>query len=242
MLVIAGLLLGGGLAWWWASDRAIAPATVSAVSATEGVVAPAASARALPPLGQMDIFLRTLLSALSASPEFARWLATDDLIRQMARGIDAVSRGQIPDVPVLTPQDSFAVAGDRNRLTIDQTSYRRYVPLATLVTSMDPEAVARAYRTIQPRLDEAYRALGRSDTGVDAALQAALQVLLSTPTPRDPVKLVPGRGATYAYADPALEQLLPVQKQLMRMGPANQARVQARLREIKTALDTSGTR
>jgi hypothetical protein len=245
VIAAAGLALGGGLAWWWAHDRHAAVTPVAAVAATEAAIPPAAEpAKPLPPLDQMDIFLRALLGTLSSSPEFARWLATDDLIRQMARAIDAVSRGESPadDLVVLTPSSTFEVSGLRGQHVIDRASYRRYDRLAAAVASLDPEAVARVYRTIQPRLNEAYRALGRADGSVDTALQVALRVVASTPIVDEPVRLVPGRGATYAFADPAIETLKPAQKQLIRMGPANQAKVQARLHEISTALAASDSR
>jgi hypothetical protein len=41
---------------------------------------------------------------------------------------------------------------------------------------------------------------------------------------------------THAYADPWLEDLSPAQKQLLRMGPSNQRRVQAKLRELAVAM------
>ncbi len=40
----------------------------------------------------------------------------------------------------------------------------------------------------------------------------------------------------YEYADRTLEALTPAQKQLLRMGPANVARIQAKLREFQAAL------
>jgi hypothetical protein len=41
---------------------------------------------------------------------------------------------------------------------------------------------------------------------------------------------------SFAYADPRLESLSPVQKQFLRMGPRNVQAVQAKLREIATRL------
>jgi len=244
VLVIAaiGLLLGGAAAWWWARDRPVVGGTHSATAATDELIAPAADVtRALPPLGQMDTFLRALLGTLSSSPELARWLATDDLIRQMAHGIDRMSRGFSPagEVQVLRPQGDFAVTGGRGEMTINPASYRRYDALASLVASVNAQSVADAYRTIRPRLDEAYRALGRTDSSVDAAVSVALQILIDTPVLRDPVRVVNGKGATYAYADARIEKLLPVQRQLIRLGPENLERVQARLRDIKTAIETT---
>ena len=246
IIVIAalGLVLGGVAAWWWTRGPG-PPATSPATAGTEAPVTPTPEpARALPPLHQMDTFLRALLGGLSTSPELARWLATDDLIRQMANGVDRVSRGFSPagDVSVLRPSGTFGVTGGRDRMAIDPASYRRYDGLAGLVSSLDARSVADAYRTIQPRLDEAYRGLGRAEGGIDNAVSVALQVLIDTPVVRGPIRIVPGPGATYAYADPQLEGLRPVQKQLLRMGPDNLERVQERLRQIKQAMDAPGSR
>ena len=237
---IVGLAVGAVAAWWWIqSRRAPAPAAITADRGTAAAVAVADdAARPLPPLDQMDTFLRALIGALSSHPDLVRWLATDDLIRQIANGIDRVSRGQTMarELPTLRLKNDFVV-GRRGRDTvIDPNSFRRYDSFATLVESLDARAVADTYRTIQPRLAEAYRALGRSESTVDDAVQTGLQLLIDTPVPTEPIVVVPGRGATYAYANPQYEALTPVQKQLLRMGPTNAGRIQARLREIKKEL------
>ena len=85
-------------------------------------------------------------------------------------------------------------------------------------------------------MDEAYRALGRSENSVDQALGVALDVLLATPSVDGPIRIVPGKGATYAFADPRFETLTPAQKHLIRMGPENQRIIQTRLREIRDEL------
>ena len=244
VIALAGLIVGGGAAWWWLRSTNDAPAA-PARTTTEAVISETTdSARPLPPLGQMDTFLRALLGALSSHPDLARWLATDDLIHQMANGLDRISRGQSPasDISMLRPAGDFEVTGRRNTLTIDPASFRRYDRLAALVESLDARAVADAYRTIQPRLDEAYRALGRSEGGVDNALSVALQTLIDTPVPEEPVAVVPGKGATYAFRDPQLERLSPAQKQLLRMGPDNMRTIQTRLRDIRTELINSDKR
>lgn len=246
ILLVAGigLLVGGLAAWWWTRTDPTPPAAVATNSSEAAVAEANVPERTLPPLGQMDTFLRALLGALSSHPEFVRWLATDDLIRQMARGIDRISRGQSPaaDLAVLRPTADFSMQRRGNTMTIDPASYQRYDRLAEMMESLEPRGVAEAYRTVQPRLDEAYRALGRSQTGVDNALDVAVQLLIDTPVPAEPLVLVPGPGATYAFRDPELERLAPIQKQLLRMGPDNMQRIQARLRAIRAELRNSTNR
>ena len=243
IISVAGLLVGAAAAWWWMESRraaVVAPPATSTGSA--GTVAlPSEPARVLPPLDQMDTFLRALLGALSSHPDLARWLATDDLIRQMANGVDRIARGQTParDLPTLLPKGEFEVARRGRTATIAPASFRRYDALTRLVESLDPAAVADAYRTIYPRLDEAYRAQGRSEGHVDAPIDAALRLLIETPIPAEPIAVVPARGDMFAFADPALEALMPIQKQLLRLGPDNARRVQARLREIRDAIARS---
>jgi hypothetical protein len=240
-VAVSALAAGALGAWWWMRAPEPARAATPAVTGTDVAIAPAAApARPLPPVGQMDTFLRAMIGALSSHPQMARWLATDDLIRQMADAIDKVSRGQAPSVAVLRPTDDFAVVGTRSQMHIDPASYARYNAVAAAVSSLHPSAVVDAYRTIQPRLDEAYRALGRSENTVDEALAIALQMLLATPEVRTPIHIVHGKGATYAFADPKLEALAPVQKQLLRMGPENAAAIRARLRDIADQLAQSG--
>jgi Protein of unknown function (DUF3014) len=241
VVAITGLLLGAGGAWWWARQATPPARPTAAKNTTEAVVSPeSGAARPLPPLDQMDTFLRALLGTLSSSPELASWLATDDLIRQMANGVDRIANGASParELAVLKPKGSFSAAQRRSAITIDPASYHRYDALAALVSSLDARAVAEAYRTIRPRLDEAYRHLGRTEAGIDTAVATALQELIDTPDVHDPIRLVHGPGASYAFADQSIERLPPIQKQLIRMGPDNLDRVRTRLSEIKQAIDS----
>lgn len=241
---------------WWMSRRApqqvAANQSARAVTATEGSIEkPADPPVVLPPLDQMDAFLRPMLAALSSRPELARWLATDDLIRQIAAAIDQAADGQSParDFRMLAPQAPLTTRGRPSagvptkrpvprgvERTIDPESYRRYDGLTAALTSMDAAAAAKIYRTIRPRLNEAYQAMGNPNRDVDNALRNAVDIVLDTPIVQDPIRVVEGDGAAWAYADPALESLLPSQKQVLRMGPANAEKVRTWLRAFKVAL------
>ncbi len=239
-VIATGLVatVAGGL--WWYSRSAPAPANTmpAAVTSTEASIDKPEPAVVLPPLDQMDAFLRPLLSALSSRPELAKWLATDDLVRQLAMAIDQAAEGNSParDFKVIAPSASFRTAGRGERRTIDAASYRRYDGLVETLTSIDAAAAARVYKTIRPRLNDAYQGLGNHGRNVEPALQQAIDTLLETPIVNDPVALI-GTGATgWAYEDPELEELAPAQKQLLRMGATNLERVQMWLRAFQLAI------
>ncbi|MGE3274815.1 MAG: DUF3014 domain-containing protein [Vicinamibacterales bacterium] len=240
---VVGLLAGGLGAWWWISGRPAPPAQQAAEAPATGTEEPLPAAEPaaepLPPLMEMDPYLRTLLGALSTRPEMAAWLATNDLIRQMASGVSRIARGESParDLAVLAPQGTFAVQGRGRNATLDPSSYRRYDGLADTIAALDPEAVARAYRQIYPRLDEAYRGLGYPEGDVSAVVSRAFDVLLATPVVEDPVRLEPGPGPRWVLADPKLEGLEPAQKQLLRMGPRNVEKIQTKLHAIRGAIE-----
>lgn len=236
-LIVA--LLGAG-AWWMWRSPAPANTTPAAVAATEAPLAPAAPpAVELPPLDEMDGFLRPLLSALSNRPELARWLATDDLVRQLAAAIDQASQGDNPagGFKELAPRSGMVVTRRNNRRTLAPASYRRYDGLVTTVTSLDASAVARIYKTIRPRLNQAYQNMGHPGGNVDTAVQQALDILLDTPVVKGPVTLVEGAGARWAYEDDDLESLRPTQKQLLRMGPTHTDALLVWLRALQAGLE-----
>ena len=240
-IIAAGLVLFLAIGAWWMSRRAEEPAgnaTPRAVNATEAALDKTAAPVTLPPLNEMDAFLRPLLAALSTRPELARWLATDDLIRQMASAIDQASAGGSParDLKMLAPAKPFVPARRGTRRTIDPASYRRYDGLVAAITSMDAAAVAKIYKTIQPRLNEAYQAMGNRGGNVDDGVNQAIDILLDTPVVTDPVEVVVGDGAAWAYADSELEELMATQKQLVRMGPAHTEALQQWLRAFRSAI------
>jgi len=240
IIAIAMVVLLAGGAWWMSRRAPATNTTPKAVTATDAPIdKPAPPPVDLPPLDQMDAFLRPLLSALSARPELARWLATDDLVRQLAAALDQASIGGSParDFKVIAPASRLVPAGRGDRRTIDPASYRRYDGLVQTATSIDASRVAQIYKTIRPRLNEAYRGMGHPEGNVDAAVQKTIEILLDTPAVKDPIALTEGSGAGWAYADDELENLAPTQKQLLRMGPAHADAVKVWLRALQAALN-----
>ena len=240
-IAVAIVVTVSGGAWWMSRPTPAANVTPNAVTATEATIdKPDPPPVDLPPLDQMDSFLRPLLAALSPRPELANWLATDDLLRQLAAAIDQASGGGSParDFKVIAPSSTFVPGGRGDRQTIDPASYRRYDGLVRTVTSIDASRVAQIYKTVQPRLNEAYRGMGHAEGDVDAAIRRAIDILLDTPAVNDPIALTAAGAAGWAFADENLEDLAPTQKQLLRMGPTHAAALKVWLRALRAALSS----
>jgi hypothetical protein len=211
------------------ADQKAPPAT--------GPLGPTVEPRELPPLDLSDPLVRELLSGLSSRPELAAWLATDGLIRNVVASVDAVANGTTPSTQLrrLAPGRPFSVEARGEDFVIDARSYERYDGIADTVASLDADGLARAYSTLRPRLQEAYRELGYPDGNFDDAVQRAIARLLNTPMPEREVSVQPA-PVLYQFTDQRLERLTPAQKQLLRMGPRNVRLIQAKLRDIAHAL------
>ena len=250
-LVVVAAVIGGG--FYYYLQRRPAPARNVAVTPASRETPPPATqpralgsdgdAIALPPLEETDPIVRERVGALSGDPTIAAWLATNGLLRNVTRVVQAIAedRGVAGLLTVLRPSAPFSVQHSGGRVTIDPRSYRRYDAVAAAVASVDARAGASLYSTFRPRLGDAYKELGFPDTPFDATLEDALVTVVSTPVPDGPIEVVP-RGGTYVFADPRLEALSPAQKQLLRMGPENARAVKAKLREIAIALGVDASR
>ena len=241
-ILVLLLLIGGG--WWYFTQRQTQePIRQAVASAPAPAAAPVVQTPELPPLDQMDAFLRQLLGALSNHPGLASWLLSDDLIKQLAAAIHKASRGESPsrDFRAFAPKSGFRVVPRGTRMAIDPAGYARYKSLVDGVTSVEASAVAKVYRTIHPRLNEAYRNLGHPNGEVNDAVEAGLSILLDTPVLKDPTYVVEGSGVRWKFADPKIEGLYGSQKQLLRMGPDQTDRVLVWLRALQSSLQATAT-
>jgi Protein of unknown function (DUF3014) len=191
----------------------------------------------LPPLEESDEIVRRLVSALSSHPSVSAWLATQGLVRNFTVVVSNIAEEDPPLVHVmrLRPAGRFEVIERNGEMTIDPRTYQRYTPLATAVSSIDPEGAARLYATLKPIIEQAHRDLGYGNTSFDATLERAIVKLLSTPVVREPVRVEP-HGIGYRFEDPQIEALTPAQKHLLRFGPGNGQMVRHALRSIAVAL------
>jgi hypothetical protein len=200
---------------------------------------------AFPPvaLAESDAAVREFAAAMSANPEFAKWLLTKDLVRKFVVAVDNVANGLSPKphIDFFLPSGQFRVLRTKEGTLVDEASYSRYDPVAGVVLSLDGTAAARLFRAVKPLLQEAYRDLGYPGVDFEDTLVRAIVELLETPVVAGPVKLEQ-KILSYAMTDEKLEGLSQAQKQFLRMGPKSVGAVQSKLRELTAALGVLETR
>ena len=188
-------------------------------------------------LDASDGLVRELLPALTAHPRLAAWLATDDLVRRFVVAVDNVADGSNParHVPFLRPRSRVRIRTGDSGLRLDPAGFQRYGELTEVIASFDVEGAAEIYRQLEPVMDAAYGELGYPDTPFSVALRRAVVRVLETPAVAPDPLVVPA-ASFFAYDDDRLEELPPVQKQLLLLGPDNLRAVQAAARAIATAI------
>ena len=216
-----------------------APARAEAPAPAPPAGAAAADPGPDPPvsLDESDSMVRDLVTTLSSHPGLAAWLIPDDLVRVFVVVVDNVADGHTPDrhLPPWRPTRRFRTVGAPAGLHVDPRSHARYDTHAEIVAAIEPAVAAELYHKLRPLIAVAYLELGGAADEFDATALRALRNLLETPVLEREARLI-HRAPFFEFADPALEDLLPVQKQFLGMGPRNVRAVQASLLEIAEAI------
>jgi hypothetical protein len=199
-------------------------------------------AESLPPLANSDEFARNVLAPLSAEEEFALWLQTENLLQKAVAFIDGLSKGNLLKkvIPVQPPKGKFNVIREEDRIWLDETNYERYDGLTALFTGISPETLGQVFHTLRPLLESAYGDLGYPADKFDNSFIAAIDQILAAPEIDSAIALK-SESVAYQFADPALESLPAIQKQMLRMGPENTARIKAHLRQVRQVLLAEST-
>ncbi len=201
-----------------------APAAVDA--ADEPAEAPVAEPPTLPPLDESDAFVREQTQSVCLP---VAWTVAENLARRASVLIENASRGELPPKRggLLPPLDAFPVRREGERFFIDESGYQRYDAYLDELEAIDPERLAGCFRMLEPLLNQALTELGYAD-GPRAGITAAIEGVLAVPERSADLRIeLVQPKVLYHYADPRLESLSDVQKQVLRMGPDNTRRLKA---------------
>ena len=185
----------------------------------------------------IDQELRNLLATADAPTLVTQALEADDLVQRSAGMIDGFSRGLVPRkaLPLAPPKKAFNTVKVDDLTYIDPASYARYDSYAQAIASLNVDLLVSTFHRFRPLLEQAYAGFGYSAEDMDNALIRSLDYVLATPESSEPVALK-RKEAIFQYTDPEFEQLTAIQKQLLRMGPENSAKIKQQARALRKGL------
>ena len=185
----------------------------------------------LPSLRESDGFVREEISDWGL-PRL--WIDNDSLIARYAALISSVSRGELPrrQLGFLLPKGQFKVLRDGEKTFASPENYRRFDGFVDLIEQIPVGHLARLLREIDPLVRISLRQLGLSESP-ESILLGAFDRVLAAPRAPSRIELVQST-VVFEFADPTLESLPELEKQLIRMGPRNLERLQNYIRKLKS--------
>lgn len=195
------------------------------------------SGKPLPPLATSDADFAAALTELAGQDPIAALLVRENIIRNVVVTVDNLPRQKVAVErrPVKPTPGQAVVEGDVDAgevATLSAQNYARYAPFVAAVEACDTKKLAALYFRWYPLFQQAYEDLGYPDKYFNDRLVATIDDLLKTPDIEGPIRLVRPK-VFFEFADPALEARSAGQRLLIRMGPANAAKLKAKLRELR---------
>lgn len=199
--------------------------------------APVATATPLPQLDQSDSYLFDAMANLIGDKTLEKLLHTKRIIHNIVATIDNLPRRQVSAnvLPIAQPAGKFLVTGKQDALTISPDNAARYSPYVRLAEVVDSKKLVELYVRLYPLFQQAYAELGYPKKYFNDRLLEVLDDLLAAPNIKEPIQLVQP-SVRYKFADPDIEALSIGQRVLVRVGNSNEARIKAKLLEIKQEL------
>lgn len=190
----------------------------------------------LPDLLGSDDFLRQ--SATKLSPGLVQWLNTDQLVRKYVLIANDFAQNLriAKHMSFLRFDEPFSVEQASNGVIIAAKSFQRYDKLAQTIQAIDAKSAAALYQKLRPLMLQVFAEFSYPpDISLESTVKKAAGEILAAPVLEGQIALV-RPSVHYKFADAKLEELGPVQKQMIRMGPANTRIIQAKCREFLVQL------
>lgn len=208
---------------------------------------------ALPALSDADAQVTSALTQLLGAGPLGSFLNVDGFVRRTVATVDNLTRQQAPSRvwPLHPTPGRFTVqpgaqGGAGGEQTIDAANAGRYAAVTAFAESVDVERAARLYARFYPLFQQAYEELGYPGRYFNDRLVAVIDHLIAAPEPAGPVRVkltevkgeydAPNPWTRYEYVDPALESLTSGQKMMVRVGPANERRLKAKLAAFRAQI------
>ncbi len=180
-------------------------------------------------------------AVIKLSPGLMQWLNTNLLIRKYVVIVNDFSQGirVYKHVSFLRFEEPFTVEQGENGLQFAPKGYRRYDLLTQAINAIDARAAVALYQKFRPLMLQVFAEFGYpKDITLEAIVKKAASEIIAAPVIEGQIALV-RPSLFYKFADPNLEALNPVQKQMLRMGAENTRIIQNKCREFLVELGKS---
>ena len=137
--------------------------------------------------------------------------------------------------PLTPPEGTFATHKSDGSIWLNAGNYERYNGTINAIANTDMASIAKMFHFSRPLLEAAFSEMGYNPRQMDGIVLQAIDVILAAPIIVEPIKLT-RESVVYKFADPALEALPPLQKQLLRIGPNHTKHLQKQAYALQQAL------
>lgn len=188
------------------------------------------------------------LARLVGNELLATLVRREDFVRHVVATVDNLGREKVPARlwPLSPPAGRFSTLKLADSEVIAPDNFVRYARHLDLIEKVDLQQGVALYKRFYPQFQQAYEDLGYPGRHFNDRVVEVIDLMLATaePTPPLAVRLPAIQGPIqpqrpwllYEFADPARQSLAAGPQLLLRMGPDNQRRVKARLRELRRLL------
>jgi hypothetical protein len=217
------------------------PAVQAPQAATEPAIRnpipESADTKPLPPLKESDPDVRESLASVFGAKAISQFLVPENVVRHIVVTVDNLPRKKVAVElrPVKPTPGATVTATQGDITTLGSANYERYAPLIKVVQNTDTKTLVNVYFKLYPLFQQSYEDLGYPGQYFNDRLVEVIDDMLKAPDVQGPIELTQPK-VFYQYADPKLEALSSGQKLLLRMGPANEAVMKAKLRELRKAV------
>ena len=172
------------------------------------------------------------------SESLLNWFQVKHVIRKYVVIINDLSQNQIlyKHRKFLKMPQKFVAQEDTQGLYIGHESYARYDRLANTMASLDVQKGLDLYLTFRPLFKQVYDEFAYpAEYRLEDIFMKAAASVLEAPVIKGRVFLL-RHSVRYKFAKQELEALNGVEKQMIRMGPENTQKIQAKLRQLVEAI------
>jgi hypothetical protein len=218
------------------AQKAPAP-TAPAEPRIEHPVEVAPASPPLPELAASDPAFGSALAGVLGKASFEQYFVPENLVRHFVATIDNLPRKQLASrlTPVKPVPGPLRTTGQDASLAIAPDNAARYTPFVRAMEAVDSRKLVAVYVQFYPLFQQSYAELGYPSRYFNDRVFEVIDHLLAAPDLSGPIALTQPK-VLYEFADPALQDLSAGQKILVRIGPDNEAKVKAKLREIRKLL------